>query len=265
MGRTYVVTGSASGIGRAARALLERAGHSVIGVDVRDADVTLDLSDRSRRGSVLEGVRERSGGVLHGVIACAGIGGNDPSRNAREARERAQRIVGVNYFGAVAVLAGLREQLAAAGGAGAAVVTSIVKPAEPDEPLIGACLAGDESRALELVMDQRYLADKQAYAMTKRALSRWVRRTATSPEWAGAAISLNAVGPGVVDTPMGAYNVERARDNPDRPAPLRGYADPEHVASLLVWLTSAENAFVTGQVIFADGGNDAVVRGDNVW
>ena len=57
----------------------------------------------------------------------------------------------------------------------------------------------------------------------------------------------------------------RARVTVGRPMPLRGYGEPEHIASLLVWLTSAENAFVTGQVIFADGGFDAVRRGDNVW
>ena len=265
MERTYVVTGSASGIGRAARALLERAGHRVIGVDLHDADVLADLSDPAMRIGLAAAVRERSGGTLDGVIACAGIGGQDPSRTADEARRRAQRIVAVNYFGAVATLAGLRAQLMAGESPGAAVVTSIVKPVEPDEPLIAACLADDERRALELVTQPQYLEGKQAYAMTKRALSRWVRRQAVSTSWAGAGISLNAVGPAVVDTPMGAYNVATARSEASRPAPLRGYAAPEHIAALLVWLTSAENGFVTGQVIFADGGNDAVVRGDNVW
>jgi len=40
------------------------------------------------------------------------------------------------------------------------------------------------------------------YGSTKRAISRWVRRECIKPEWAGAGIPLNAVGPGMVETPM---------------------------------------------------------------
>ena len=49
------------------------------------------------------------------------------------------------------------------------------------------------------------------------------------------------------------------------PMPLRGPGTPEEVAALLCWLASAENTLCTGQVIFADGGADAVVRGDDIW
>lgn len=46
--RTYVVTGAASGIGAATAELIRERGHKVIGVDLRDADVTADLSDSRR-------------------------------------------------------------------------------------------------------------------------------------------------------------------------------------------------------------------------
>ncbi|MEV5879489.1 SDR family oxidoreductase [Streptomyces sp. NPDC052101] len=49
------------------------------------------------------------------------------------------------------------------------------------------------------------------------------------------------------------------------PMPLHGHARPEQLAPLLAWLTSPENTHVTGQVVFADGGADAVLRGDGVW
>ena len=42
--RTYVITGSASGIGAATSSALKKAGHTVIGVDIHNADVDVDLS-----------------------------------------------------------------------------------------------------------------------------------------------------------------------------------------------------------------------------
>jgi len=270
---TYAVTGSASGIGRAAVQLLEARGARAIGIDVGGADVVADLGTPAGRDAATAAVQRLSGGRLDGVIACAGIGGEDRSRTPAEAIERARAIVRVNYFGAIATLAGLRPLLArgaeAGGSVGAAVVTSLVAPVEEGEPLIAACLDGDEDAAVALAGEQRYLERKQAYAMSKRAVARWVRRHAPEPGWAGAGISLNAVGPAVIDTPMGHYLVGteelRARVTEGRPMPLRGFGSPEHVASLLVWMTSPDNGFVTGQVVFADGGHDAVTRGDNVW
>ncbi|XUM02750.1 SDR family oxidoreductase [Streptomyces venezuelae ATCC 10712] len=49
------------------------------------------------------------------------------------------------------------------------------------------------------------------------------------------------------------------------PMPLHGHARPEQIAPLIAWLASPENALVTGQVVFVDGGADAVLRGDQVW
>ena len=40
------------------------------------------------------------------------------------------------------------------------------------------------------------------YGTTKRAVSRWIRRESIKADWAGAGIPLNAVGPGIVETPM---------------------------------------------------------------
>jgi NAD(P)-dependent dehydrogenase (short-subunit alcohol dehydrogenase family) len=268
-GKAYLVTGSASGIGRAAVELIERRGDMAIGVDRADADVVADLGTVAGRAAMVAAVERRSDGRLDGVIACAGLGGEERARTREEAIAWAQAVVRVNYFGAVATLDGLRPSIERNGGGGAAVVTSLVAPVEADEPLIAACLAGDEEHALELAAEPAYLENKRAYAMTKRALARWVRRAAPSPDWAAAGISLNAVGPAVIDTRMGHYLVdteEKRRHVTDgRPMPLRGFGQPEHVASLLAWLTSADNGFVTGQVVFADGGYDAVTRGDNTW
>ena len=47
--------------------------------------------------------------------------------------------------------------------------------------------------------------------------------------------------------------------------PLGGVGRADEIASLLAWLTSPVNGLVTGQLIFADGGFDALTRGDDVW
>jgi NAD(P)-dependent dehydrogenase (short-subunit alcohol dehydrogenase family) len=56
MSRTYVVTGAASGIGKATAERLRADGHDVIGVDVRDADVVGDLSTAEGRATVVHEV-----------------------------------------------------------------------------------------------------------------------------------------------------------------------------------------------------------------
>src|SRR5690606_15373538 len=107
------------------------------------------------------------------------------------------------------------------------------------------------------------------YGTAKQALSRWVRRNAAGADWAGASIPLNVASPGVVRTPMTSSMTEseegRAQLASMVPMPLNGFFEPRGVATLLAWLTSEENAHLCGQVIYIDGGSDAVMRGDSVW
>ena len=51
-------------------------------------------------------------------------------------------------------------------------------------------------------------AANQIYGTTKRALALWIRRKAATPDWAGAGIPLNAIAPGVVETPMTAALID---------------------------------------------------------
>src|SRR5215475_456100 len=72
--RVTAITGSASGIGAATRARLERAGERVIGVDLRGAEVAADLSTGAGREQAIVGVRRASDGRLDGLVVCAGLG-----------------------------------------------------------------------------------------------------------------------------------------------------------------------------------------------
>ena len=49
------------------------------------------------------------------------------------------------------------------------------------------------------------------------------------------------------------------------PMPLNGIAEAQVVADLLAWLVGEENSHLCGQVVFVDGGSDAVIRGDATW
>jgi NAD(P)-dependent dehydrogenase (short-subunit alcohol dehydrogenase family) len=248
--RTYVITGSASGMGAAARTLLEAEGARVVGVDRHDAEVVADLATAAGREAMVEAVRAAAGDSLDGVIACAGVGGGGGSDVAT--------IISVNYFGAVATLEGLRSLLARSAAPRAVCVSSnsgVLGHLDTtwDEALVEACLAGDEAAAVAHGAG----SGQAAYAAAKRALIRWARRSATREPWAGAGITLNVVAPGVVRTPINDYLFDTPEKEADlrrlRPQPL-GWGRPEHVASLLVWLAGEGNAFVTGQRISADLG-----------
>jgi NAD(P)-dependent dehydrogenase (short-subunit alcohol dehydrogenase family) len=258
MVRRVLVTGSASGIGAATRARLEQEGTRVMGVDLHDAEVTGDLSLPAGRAAVVETVTATTP-ALDAVVCCAGVDVRDPVT------------VSVNYFGVVEILTGLRPLLAR-GTEPRAVAVASVAALHPsaDAGVVDACLDGDEPRARAEA--ERALADtepRSIYAASKRALCHWVRRNAVTADWAGAGIPLNAVAPGIVRTPMVAHHLSddarRTRLEQYVPMPLHGPAEPEHVAAPICWLAGAENVLVTGQVVFVDGGADAVLRGEAAW
>jgi NAD(P)-dependent dehydrogenase (short-subunit alcohol dehydrogenase family) len=250
--RTYVVTGNASGMGRATAHLLEKEGARVIGVDLRDADVIADLTTPEGRRAMVDGVRAAVGESLDGVIACAGVSGVTHSSEV---------VVRLDYFGAVATLEGLRPLLARAEAPRAATISSASATLKPsDADLVQACLDGDEEAALGF----SEVDGSVAYASAKRALALWVKREAPTPAWAGEGIALNAVAPGVIDTPFAVYLVGtpelRAATLAEVPQPYGGIGKPEHVGALLAWLTSEQNGFLTGQLIAIDGGLEASLR-----
>jgi NAD(P)-dependent dehydrogenase (short-subunit alcohol dehydrogenase family) len=181
--RTYVVTGSASGIGRETKRLLESLGHRVIGADIRDAEVIADLGTPAGRLALVERVTEISGGAIDAVLAVAGVDTNGPVT------------VAINYYGAIATLEGLRPLLLRSAAPRAVAVSSITSVHPFDDQLLNALLDGTEEIALQKAEEVKYV-----YATTKRALSRWIRRHALKAEWAGSNIPLNAIAPGLVKT-----------------------------------------------------------------
>jgi NAD(P)-dependent dehydrogenase (short-subunit alcohol dehydrogenase family) len=253
--RVVAVTGSASGIGAAIRARLERDGQRVIGVDLRDAEVVADLASASGRAAAIAAIERACDGRLDGLVVCAGVGPHIADQPL---------IVSLNYFGAQTLLEGLRAALARGTTPAAVAISSNSSTLLPntDSPLVEACLAGDESAARRLAAA---LAGQSTYGASKLALARWVRRNAPRAEWAGAGILLNAVAPGPIQTPLLQGGLDDPRYGPairGFPVPTGGFGSPDDVGAAVAFLLGPEARFICGSVLFVDGGTDALLRPD---
>lgn len=251
---TAAVTGSASGIGAAIRARLEGDGFEVIGVDLRDAEVTADLAAAEGRRAAVEGVLERCGGTLDRLVTCAGLGSNvrPPSL-----------VASVNYFGAVDVLDGLFEALRrGAEPAAVAIVSNSAQMAPLDDsPFVTALLDGDEAEAGRLIdeLDSPIVA----YMGSKHALGRALRRRVRS--WGDARVRLNGVAPGPVMTPLlkGTMEDPSTRDAVSQiDIPIGRWGEPEDIAPVVAFLLGPDAAWIHGSIYYVDGGNDAEIRPD---
>ncbi len=251
--KTTAITGSASGIGAALRTRLEAAGDRVIGVDLHDAEIQADLSTAAGRQHAIVALREAASDGLDRLVLAAGLGPHI---------DDLEMIASVNYFGAVELLDGLKDSLA--GRSEAAIVAIASNSAQmvslDEHPYVEALLAGDEKIARERVAKENGFL---AYAGSKHALSRAVRRRAA--EWAEAGIRLNAIAPGPTRTPL----LEAGVDHPvfgkglrDLKVPMGRWAEPEEIADWIELLLSPRASFVHGSVIYVDGGVDAAWRPD---
>ncbi|GAB1815074.1 SDR family oxidoreductase [Mycobacterium sp. MUNTM1] len=258
---TYAITGSASGMGRETARRLQDGGHTIIGVDIKDADVVADLSTPDGRTAAAGRVVELSGNRLDGAVLAAGLG---PSPG----RDRVRRIAAVNYFGVVELLAAWRAALAAAERAKVVVVGSNSTTTIPAVPrrAVKALLAHDADKAVRTVRLLGPAAPTMMYGASKIAVSRWVRRHAVRPEWAGAGVRLNALSPGAIMTPLLQEQLSdprQAKAVRSFPVPLGGFGDAGHMADWMCFMLSDAADFLCGSVVFVDGGTDAYFRSDD--
>jgi NAD(P)-dependent dehydrogenase (short-subunit alcohol dehydrogenase family) len=239
-------------MGAATAARLSAAGWRVVGVDKDETDVVADLATPEGRRHAVESCTERTGGSLHALVTCAGL--------AALPNRKGSLLTAVNYFGTVEILEGLRPLLVQGGAAVAFSSNSTtVQPAIPAD-LVEACLDHDEARAAAIADSRGALV---AYPASKLALAHWVRGHATGTDWAGAGLRLNAVAPGMIDTPM----VAGMRADPDTapmldmlPIPLGRPGRAEEIAALVEFLVGPDAGFFCGSVLFCDGGSDALLR-----
>lgn len=260
MARTIAVTGAASGIGKATADVLEAAGHSVIRIDLKEGDITGNLGDLAEVQRVADEVSAKCNGVLDALVANAGVSAPN------------ELSVKVNFIGTVALIEALRPILAKSDAPRISVTSSAATLQGNDPELVDLLLNGDYDAAVArgaALAEQGQHAGYANYPSSKRAISRWVRRVAPTPEYAGAGIGINAVAPGQVITAMTrelfATPESRKMVEDAMPTPFNGPSEAEDIAAVHAFLISPENSSMTGQVIFVDAGFDALRRGDDIF
>ena len=121
----------------------------------------------------------------------------------------------------------------------------------------GRIMTAQKSGSIVLFSSIRSLVTEpgqSVYSMTKAGIVQLVKTAAT--EWAMDGVRVNAVGPGVVETPLTAP----IKNNPDwynayaKKNPMRRWAQPSEMVGPTLFLVSDAASYVTGTIIFADGG-----------
>ena len=221
-----------------------------------------DLGTADGRAQAIAAITESSQGRLDGLVTCAGYAGA-PWRAG-------SLLAAVNYFGSIELLAGLRPLLLPAARRASRVGRRW--PSAPTRPRCSRTSRRRWSRPAWRTTKERAraLADEagslRTYPATKLAVAYWVRRQATGADWAGSGVRLNAVAPGMIETPM----ITDMRSDPDvgpllamLPIPVGRTGRPEEIAALIDFLLGPEGGYFCGSVLFCDGGSDALLRPDD--
>ena len=263
----YIVTGGSGGIGGKTVEILRSQGHEVINVDLKDADICANLATKEGRDYVIRTVHEMFPDGIDGLCCNAGVSG---------ACGNLKLIISLNYFGAVNLAHGLFDLLKKKGGS--CVVTSsntisqgAARPDLVDMLNYSQTKPINEERILNIIEkfdDSSLTVGNSIYVTTKYALARWVRRVSAS--WAANGVRINTVAPGNVSTPMTATMSDNAKAAlAALPIPINYGTDdlmvPEDIANVIVFLVSPLAHGVNGNVMFVDGGTDALLNSEKVY
>lgn len=238
-GKTILITGASSGIGKAAAIECSKAGAKVILtarseerlkethdqlVDAENQPAWIS-ADMQKDEDILSLVEQLP--LLDGVICNAGISINVPI--AFIDREKIQQVLDVNTIAPILLTRQLIKKKKVAKG-GSIVFTSSI--------------SGNNTVTVAHEM----------YSASKTAITGFMRNAALDLAVKG--IRCNAVHPGMINTPMvhsGKYSEEQLQKDMDN-YPLHRFGEPEEVAYAMIYLLSDAAAWVTGHSLVIDGG-----------
>ena len=263
----YVVTGGSGGIGGKTVEILRAQGHEVINVDLKDGDICANLATQEGRDHVIQTLHEQYPDGIDGLCCNAGVNGTGSNLKL---------IISLNYFGAVNLAHGLFDLLKKKGGSCVVISSNTISQGAARMDLVDMLNYSqtkpiNEERILNIVdkFDGTNLhVGNSIYVTTKYALARWVRRV--SPSWAANGVRINAVAPGNVATPMTVNMGENAKSAlAALPIPINYGTDDlmaaEDIANVIVFLASPLAHGVNGNVMFVDGGTDALLNSEKVY
>jgi NAD(P)-dependent dehydrogenase (short-subunit alcohol dehydrogenase family) len=228
-GKVAVVTGAAGGIGAATAALFAAEGASVLALDVAPVaaapgirPIACDVSDEDQVAAALDGA-----GPVDVLVNQAGIVPRGPLHTLSVADW--DRVMAVNVRSMFLTCRALLPGMSRRGG-------TVVNCAS------GASFAAGRELAA-------YTASKGAVLALTRALA---------VDYAPA-VRVNAVAPGLIDTPGPLRGQDRGLDARRRSAaaatPLGRLGTPDEVAQAILFLASPRSSFATGSALILDGGS----------
>jgi 2-hydroxycyclohexanecarboxyl-CoA dehydrogenase len=231
--KTAVVTGGGSGIGLAVAQRLRADGLDVATIDLRPSDAdhsfTADVTDRSQVDDALSAIRAQLGPVAV-LVNAAGLDGF--KRFANLTFEDWQRVIDVNLHGVFhTIQAALPDMVEAGWGRIVNISSSSTHSGAP--------------------FMSHYVAAKSAVNGLTKSLAL---------EYGPSGITVNAVPPGFIDTPM-LRNAEKHGylgdiDETIARTPVRRIGKPEDIAAACAFLVSEEAGYITGQILGVNGGRN---------
>jgi 2-hydroxycyclohexanecarboxyl-CoA dehydrogenase len=237
--KTVLLTGGASGIGRATALMLAAEGARILLCDMNRAGaeetiklaaggavefVTLELTDGASIDTCAKEALERAGGKIDVLINVAGWDRTQPFVEATQ--EFIDKVMGINLLGPVRLTRAIFPAMIQAGGGKIVFVAS-------DAGRVGS------------LGETPYSAAKAGIIGLTKSLAR---------EGARHRITVNCVCPGPTDTPLFHANPERMRDALLRAIPFRRLAKPEDIAGAVLYFAGPTSDYVTGQILSVSGG-----------
>ena len=236
-GQIALVTGAASGIGRATALCLGQEGFTVAAADLDEAGAketasalpralafAVDVADGRSVDALAGAVRAEMGGPTV-VVNCAGW--DETRRFADTDRAFWEKVVAINLTGVVAVSHAFLADMIEAGRGGRVVN-----------------VASDAGRVGS--------SGEAVYAGAKGGVIAFTKSLAR--ETARHGITANAVCPGPTDTPLFRAQPEKLQAALERAVPMGRLARPQDVAEAIAFFASERAGYVTGQVLSVSGG-----------